>query len=98
MSAGVKAGFEQAFLERVGLTVMDSNRRLRYLSQNPTLKLEVISSSSFSSSSQIIGGTTQSTPASSLSLEDEENRDDKDDEIDEEDDDVGSEVLALRTG
>ena len=95
---GAKAGFRQAFLERVGLTVMDSNRCLRYLSRNPALKLEIISSSSSSSSSQIIRGTTPSTPASGLSLEDEEDRDDKEDKVDEEDGDVGGEVLTLRTG
>ena len=58
----VEASFKQAFLERVGLIIMDSGRRLRCLSQNLTLKLEVISSSS-SSSSQIIGSTTWSNLA-----------------------------------
>ena len=58
-----EVGFKQAFLEKVGLIIMDSGRHLRCLSQNLTLKLEVISSSS-SSSSQIIGGTTWSNLAS----------------------------------
>ena len=96
---GAKAGFGQAFLERVGLTVMDSNRRLCYLSRNLALKLEVISSSSSSSSSsQITRGTTRSTPASCLSLEDEEDIDDEEDEAHEEDGDVRGEIIALRIG
>ena len=82
-----EAGFRQAFLERVGLIIMDSNRRLRCLSQNLTLKLEVISSSS--SFSQIIRGTTWSNPASGSSVED------GDDESDEEDKDVEGGVLTL---
>lgn len=32
IGGGTKTGFGQAFLERVGLTAMDSNRRLHYLS------------------------------------------------------------------
>lgn len=85
-----EAGFRQAFLERVGLIIMDSDRRLRCLSQNLTLKLEVISSSS--SSSQIIRGTTWSNPASGSSVED------GDDESNEEDKDVEGEVLTLWIG
>ena len=57
---GVGAGSEQALLEGIGLTVIDSDRRLRCLSRNLALKFEAISYSS-SSSSQIMGDTTQLT-------------------------------------
>lgn len=73
---------------------MDSDKCLRCLSWNLTLKLEAISSSS-SSSSQIIGDTNQLTPTSALSLEDEENGDDEEDEAGDEDGEVGSGVLSL---
>ena len=72
---------------------MDLDRHLRFLSQNPTLKLEVISSSS-----QIIGGTSRPTLASGLLLEDEEDKDDEEDEDDDEDGEVRDGVLALWTG
>ena len=92
-SGGTETGFEQAFLEGIRLTSMDLNRCLRCLSQNLTLKFEVIPFSS-SFSSQIMGGTTQSTHVSSLLLEAE---DDEDDEADGENENVGGGVLALRT-
>ena len=57
---GVGAGSEQALLEGIGLTAIDSDRRLRYLSRNLALKFKAISYSS-SSSSQIMGDTTQLT-------------------------------------
>ena len=66
---------------------MDLDRHLRFLSRNPTLKLEVISSSS-----QIIGGTSTPTLASGLLLEDEEDKED------EEDGEARDGVLALWTG
>ena len=80
MSVGAKAGFEQAFLEGVGLTAMDLDRCLHCLSRNSALKFEAISSSFYSS--QIIGDTTWSTHASGSPLEDEEDGDDEDDEAD----------------
>ena len=79
-SAGAEAGFEQAFLEGVGLTTMDLDKCLCYLSLNLALKFEVMSSSF--SSLQIIGDTTWSTHASSSPLEDEEDGDDENDEAD----------------
>lgn len=93
-SRGAEVGSGQAFLKRVGLIAMDSDRRFRYLSRNLTLKLEVISSSS-SSFSQIIGGATWSTPTSGSSLEVEEDGDDEEDEADEEYGYVGGGVLTF---
>lgn len=91
MDKGSRAGFEQAFFEGEGLTAMDLNRRLRWLSQNPTLKLEAISSSS-SSSLQIKWGTSRPTLASRSLLEDKGNEDDK---TDDEDGEVGGRVLTF---
>ena len=95
-SAGAEVGFEQAFLEGVGLTTMDLDKRLRCLSRNPTLKFEAISSSF--SSSQIIRDTTWTTHAFGLPLENEEDGDDEDDEVDGEDKNEGSGVLTLQIG
>ena len=67
LDRGSGASSGQAFFEGEGLIAMDSDRRLCYLSQNPTLKSEAIFSSSFSFS-QIIEGTGQSTPAFGSSL------------------------------
>ena len=92
---GARAGSEQAFLEGVGLTVMDLDKRLHYLSRNPTLKFEAIYSFSFSLSSQVIGGTTWSTLTFGSLLEAEEDEDDEEDEVDEEERDTGGEVLAF---
>lgn len=58
-----QAGSGQALFKEVGLIAMDLDRCLCYLSRNPTLKFEVISSSS-SSSLQIMGGP----PGQPLSL------------------------------
>ncbi|KAJ9709478.1 hypothetical protein PVL29_001116 [Vitis rotundifolia] len=73
---------------------MDSNRRLRYLSRNLTLKFEAMSSSS-SFSSQIMGGTTLSTPVSGSLLEAEEDEDDEEVEANREEGDVGGRVLTF---
>lgn len=58
---GAKTGFGQvgsgqALFEGVGLTMMDSDKRLRYLSRNPTLNFVAMPLSS--SSTQIMRGTT----------------------------------------
>ena len=73
-NGGTETGFEQVFLEGVGLTAMDSDRCLHCLSRNLTLNLEAISFSSCCCSSQMIGITTWSTPTSGSSLEDEKNK------------------------
>ena len=95
-SAEAEVCFEQAFLEGVGLTIMDLDKPLCCLSRNPTLKFEAISSSF--SSSQIIRDTTWTTHAFGLPLEDEEDVDDEDDEADGEDKDEGGGVLTLQIG
>ena len=87
LDRGSMVGFGQVFFKEEGLTIMDLDRHLRFLSRNPTLKLEVISSSS-----QIIGGTSTPTLASGLLLEDEEDKED------EEDGEARDGVLALWTG
>ena len=92
-SARAEVGFEQAFLEGVGLTTMDLDKHLRCLSRNPTLKFEAISSSF--SSSQIIRDTTWTTHDFGLPLED---GDDEDDEVDGEDKDEGGRVLTFQIG
>lgn len=84
----------QVFFEGEVLITMDSDRRLRCLSWNLTLKLEIISSFS-SFFSQIIGGTNRVTPTSALSLEDEDNGDDEEDKVSDEDRKVGSGILSL---
>ena len=91
-SVGVETGFEQALFEGVGLTVMDSDRHLCYLSQNPALKFVVMSP--FSSSSQTMGGTTLSTPVSGSLLAVEEDEDEEEDEANGEDRGVGGGVLG----
>lgn len=45
----IHIGSGQGFLKEAGLTVMDSDKRLRCLSLNPTLKFVAMSSSSSSS-------------------------------------------------
>lgn len=80
LDGGFGASSGQVFFQGEVLITMDSDRRLRCLSWNLTLKLEVISSSS-SSSSQIIGGTNRVTPTSALSLEDKEKGDDEEDKV-----------------
>ena len=90
----VGAGSKQALLEGVGLTAIDSDRRLRCLSRNPALKFEVISYSS-SFSSQIMGDTTQLTLIFGSLLEVEEDEDDEENEADGEDGDAGGGVLAF---
>ncbi|KAJ9702960.1 hypothetical protein PVL29_004632 [Vitis rotundifolia] len=92
MGGGAEAGFRQAFLEGIGLTSMDLDRRLRYLSQNSAFKLEAISYSSSSCSLLMIRCTTQSTPTSDSLLENEK---DEEDGANEEDNDAGGGVLAL---
>ena len=92
---GARAGYGQAFLEGVGLTVMDLDKRLHYLPRNLTLKFEAIYSFSFSLSSQVIGGTTRSNLTFGSLLEAEEDEDDEEDEVDEEERDTGGEVLAF---
>lgn len=94
LDGGFGASFGYVFFEWEVFIKMDSDKRLRCLSWNLTLKLEAISSSS-SSSSQIIGDTNQLTPTSALSLEDEENGDDEEDEANDEDGEVESGVLSL---
>lgn len=94
LDRGFGASSRQVFFEGEVLITMDSDRRLRYLSWNLTLKLEVISSFS-SSSSQIIRGTNRVTPTSALSLEDEENGDDEEDKVGDEDEEAGSGILSL---
>lgn len=89
LDGGFGVGSRQAFFEREGWTVMDSDKRLRCLLWNLVLKLEAMSPSS-SSSSQIIGGTGCITPASGLSLEDEE-----EDEADNEYGETGGGVLPF---
>lgn len=95
LDGGFGASSRQVFFKGEVLITMDSDRCLHCLSQNPTLKLEAISSSSSSSSSQIIGGTNRLTPTFALSLEDEENGDDDEEEADNEDKEAGNGVLAL---
>lgn len=94
LDGGFGASSRQVFFKGEVLITMDSDRRLRCLSWNLTLKLEVISFSS-SSSSQIIGGTNRVTPTSALSLEDEENGDDEEDKVDDEDEEAGNGILSL---
>lgn len=68
-----RPGIRQAFFEGKGSILIDMDMRLRCLSRNLTLKLEVLFSSF--SSLQIIGGTIQFTSTSASLLEDEENED-----------------------
>ena len=95
LDGGFGASSRQVFFKGEVLITMDSDRCLHCLSQNPTLKLEAISSSSSSSSSQIIWGTNRLTPTFALSLEDEENGDDDEEEADNEDKEAGNGGLAL---
>ena len=73
---------------------MDLDKCLCCLSRNPTLKVEVISSSS-SSSLQIMGGTTWSTLISGLLLEAEEDKDDEKNEANGEDEGASGRVFTL---
>ena len=88
-----QAGFGQALFEKVGLPAMDSDRHLRYLSQNPALKFVVMSLSSFSS--QTMGGTPQSTLVSGSLLAVEKDEDGDNDETDGEGRGAYGRVLAL---
>lgn len=78
-------------MKGVGLTAMDSDRSLRCLSRNSTLKLEAVSSFS-SFSSQITGGTSRLTPTFGSLLEGKEDEEDKTDKKDWE---AGGGVLAF---
>ena len=80
-------------IEGVGLTIMDSIRHLRCLSQNLALKFVAMSLSS--SSSQTMGDNTQSTPICSSLLPVEEDEDEKEDEVDGEDRGAGDRVFTL---
>ena len=83
-------GTWRAFLEEEEPIVIDLNRRLCCLSQNPTLKL--VSISFFFSFSQIIRGTGLLSLASVSSLEKEE---DEEKEKDEKKDKTGGRVLVF---
>ena len=89
-----QASSRQDLFEGIGLTIMDSNRRLRCLSQNVVLNFEAMSHSS-SSSSQTMGDTTLSTPISGSLSKAKEDEDDEEDEVDGEDKGAGGRVFAL---
>ena len=93
MDGESRPGVGRAFFEKKGSITIYLDKRIHYLSRNPNLKLEVISSSF--SSSQIIGGTSWFTPTSTSLLKNEEDREDEGDETNDEDKVAGHRVLAF---
>ena len=82
----------QGLLEKRGMTVMDLNRCLHYLSLNPVLKFAAMSFSFYSS--QVIGGTTDSTPISGSVLAANRSTSVSDSMLVAEEDEEGDEVEA----
>lgn len=101
VGTGVEIGFRQVgswhtIFEGLGLTMMDLNRCLRYLSQNPALKFVAMSPSS--SSTQTMGGATRSTLVFGSLLAAEEDEDKKENDVDGEDERVSGRVLVPWVG
>lgn len=100
VGTGVEIGFGQVgswqtIFEGVGLTMMDLDWCLHYLSRNPALKFVAMS---HSSSTQTMGGATRSSLVSGSLLVVEEDEDEKEDDVDGKDKRVGGRVLTPWVG